>query len=628
MASNPFRDIRQWAAPRPTYDRVPTDDGVEEELEERKEATADERLLRSSSSSSGGGGVADPETSQHENDGYSFGRETRRVGSKPATGLVGTAFEVRTLMIRLTYLCWLVITSPLRRRGGRGIGAESGGDIVGGGSSSWPAVYEQLGGFKILVPSFLQPADPGPARKLHPTAWLDGLRGMAAFFVVCTHSSVLCFSWHIHNGWGISENEKWLIQLPIVRLVIAGPPQVAIFFIVSGYALSYKPLKLSRMGRYGDAYDAIGSSAFRRWPRLFFMPVVITFVCALMTWLDIYDTAGWSGTAIPSYRPPRPGTFWGQMAHWFSSVVALTDPFSKNLKRGKSFVYDPFLWTLPVEFDCSLMLFLCQACFNRIRPNVRVLLMFFLAVFTMKYIYWQYFLFIIGMIVCDLQFAFNGTGGNGNGNGSNSGSTAPLPTTTTTLTGTGIAATVSRIRRFATRYHTLIGVFFFILSLHILSTPETARGAVGTPGFQTMISWVPQLHYKSHNIDFFWVPIGAALLVFTVDRTPRLQGLFTHWFPQYLGKISYSMYVLHGPTLFSAGHWFVRHTTAWTGKDTQVRYGLGVFLAAIPLWVSLIFMADLVTRTLDKWSLSLGRKLYESLSSKRPNPEPVLPRTS
>jgi peptidoglycan/LPS O-acetylase OafA/YrhL len=95
-----------------------------------------------------------------------------------------------------------------------------------------------------------------------------------------------------------------------------------------------------------------------------------------------------------------------------------------------------------------------------------------------------------------------------------------------------------------------------------------------------------------------------------------------------MGKISYSMYLVHGPLLFTAGHWFVLQTTALTGLNTQVRYGLGVALSAIPLWIVLICTADLATRTLDKWSLSLGRLLYERLSSRCAEPEAVLPRTN
>lgn len=632
MAPNALQGI--WSG-RPTYDQVPANEGAAEEMEERKEITmtitegreSEDHLLEASSGSSTNGSTTDVDTEADA--GLPFPREKSRfAATSRAGGFIGAALVLPTLAIRLAYLGWLMATHPLRRLVGQGRTSSSFSSSSSGSSPEWLALYNQLGMFKVLVPSFLHPIDPAtagsPPKKLHPTAWLDGLRGMAAFFVVWNHLSVLWFNWHIHNGYGINEHEHWLIQLPFLRLAISGPPMVAIFFVISGYALSYKPLKLSRMGKFADAYEAIGSSAFRRWPRLFFMPVVITFICACMTYLDWYGTKGWGGTAFPHRRPPRDGTFWGQLEHWWPSVVMLIDPFSKNMARGGRYAYDMFLWTLPVEFECSLMLFMCQAAFNRIRPNVRVIFMFGLAIFTMKYVYWQYFLFLCGMIVCDLQFAALEEK---NSPTSASSSTTTVSSTTTGLLGTA-AAYYARGRRFYARHQTAIGIFFFVLSLYILSTPEAIRGAVGTPGFKTMIKWVPQHHQQTHNTDYFWVPIGAALLVYTVDCTPALQRIFTLPFPQYLGKISYSMYLAHGPVLFTAGHWFVIQTTKLTGLQGQVRYGLGVGLSAIPFWFVLICLADLATRTLDKWSLSLGRLLYERLSWKGPEPEAVLPRTN
>ncbi|CAK7228370.1 hypothetical protein SEUCBS140593_006893 [Sporothrix eucalyptigena] len=611
---------RQWAV-QPAYNQVPTEDTIDEKkMEETEKTTIEEHPGSGSGSSSRS---SNPDIDAEADAGFPTLREKRRFPgtSLPTTGLAGAVFALPLLALRIAYLCWLLVTRPVRHLFGSH-GASS--KTATSSSSTWPAIYQRMGEFRVLVPSFLQPVDPSvnaSARKMHPTAWLDGMRGMGAFFVVWNHSTVMWFGWHIHNGWGINENEHWLVQLPIIRIFISGPPQVAIFFVISGYALSYKPLKLSRMGRFAEAYEAIASSAFRRWPRLFFMPIVITFITALMTYLDLFGTEGWGGVAIPSRRPPRDGTLWGQMVHWWPSVVALTDPFSKNMDRGGRYAYDKYLWTLPVEFECSMMLFMCQLCFNRLRPNVRIVFMFCLASFCMKYIYWQYFLFLTGMIVCDIQLGLQNQG-----NKVSSAGSATIPISRGPLG--AVFNIYSSFRRFIARHALAVGIFFFFVSLWILSVPEAIRGAVGSPGFVTMIKMVPEHHKTSKKTDYFWVPIGAALIVYTVDRTPALQKMFTHWFPQYIGKISYSLYLVHGGIIFSVGHWAVRHTVGWTGNDTQLRYGLGLALSAIPLWITLIFCADLATRTLDKWSLSLGRLLYERLSIEEPKPEPVLPRTN
>ncbi|EPE08638.1 acetyl transferase [Ophiostoma piceae UAMH 11346] len=561
---------------------------------------ADEEHGDSSSSSSSG-------SSGHRIDAFSGDHE------KPAlmphysspNNLLGTVLAVPMLAVRTVYLCWLLASNPFRKAVHRirvRRPSWSNSSSSGGGSPEWwPEMYGRMGEFAVLVPSFLKPADKNAPsdRRLHPTAWLDGMRGVAALFVVMCHSSVLCFNWHIHNGWGISDTEHWFIQLPIIRLVVSGPPQVAIFFVVSGYALSYKPLKLSHMRRFADAYEAVGSATFRRWPRLFFMPVLLTFVAANMNYFGLFDVQGWKSVAIPKFQPPGGGditinngnndgtTYWKQIAHWWPTAIMITDPFSKNLKRGGSYPYDPFQWTLPVEFDCSIALFGCQMAFNRIRPRVRLAFMIGLAVYTMKYTYWQMFLFIMGMIVCDINFIIDGVSGAG-------------PTVTGRMA----------------RYRTPIGIACFVMCLYVLAIPETIRGAVGTPGYMTLIAMVPKLHHQRRMVDHFWVPIAASLLVLTVDRTPVLQSIFKHPLPQYLGKISYSMYLLHGSTLFSIGHWYLRHIMAVTGVTTQLQYACGIVLWALVFWPTLIFWADLASRTLDAWSLKLGRMMYDGLVCK------------
>lgn len=65
------------------------------------------------------------------------------------------------------------------------------------------------------------------------------------------------------------HQKGWFIRLPIIRILISGPALVAIFFVVSGYAISHKALKLSHKGRYADVGISLFSSVFRRHTRLF-----------------------------------------------------------------------------------------------------------------------------------------------------------------------------------------------------------------------------------------------------------------------------------------------------------------------------------------------------------------------
>ena len=59
------------------------------------------------------------------------------------------------------------------------------------------------------IPSFKN--SPKTPQKLHPTAWLDGLRGIASLCVVFHHSSVLWYL-SLNNGWGCDPGSRKLVQ--------------------------------------------------------------------------------------------------------------------------------------------------------------------------------------------------------------------------------------------------------------------------------------------------------------------------------------------------------------------------------------------------------------------------------
>lgn len=97
------------------------------------------------------------------------------------------------------------------------------------------------------LPSFLRCEKKKP-RTIHSTAYLDGLRGVAALFVAFDHYVAQFFP-YISKGYlsqdksepGAGENNRF-VQLPIIRVFYNGWFMVSIFFVISGYVLSYKAL--------------------------------------------------------------------------------------------------------------------------------------------------------------------------------------------------------------------------------------------------------------------------------------------------------------------------------------------------------------------------------------------------
>lgn len=142
----------------------------------------------------------------------------------------------------------------------------------------------------FLVPSFLQGRHAREQlcpTKLSPTAYLDGIRGLAALFVFFCHYFYQAFT--IAEGWGCGETNYHILKLPFLRLWYQGPPAVCVFFVISGYALSYRLLKLARNRSYTDFSTAISSLVFRRAIRLYLPTAISTFMIVGLLRLGAYE---------------------------------------------------------------------------------------------------------------------------------------------------------------------------------------------------------------------------------------------------------------------------------------------------------------------------------------------------
>lgn len=402
---------------------------------------------------------------------------------------------------------------------------------------------------------------------------------------------------------------------------MSGPPQVAIFFVVSGFAISHKPLRLARQGRFDEVGSTLASSFFRRHTRLFMPAAAVTLATGAITQLGWFAREGLPGVAAPTREPPRAGGLWAQVLHVAWTEVAVTDPVGQEhvqsgMPRRVPNPYDPNLWTLPIEFNSSMVVFMFLAAFSRVRDRVRMLfalaLMFY---FQYVFVYWALFLFLGGMFVCDLHFELDGR--RGAPRRARHAEGPPRPEEDTVLPPAWVRARQGYVSRVTNRIINsrlpgkIPGLAFFVLALWLLSMPELARGGSEAAGFVTIASLVPR-----EFGDDMVVPLGAVLLVLVVDRAAHLQVLFTNPFSQYLGRISYSLYMVHGPLLWTLGSVLGMRCVQFTGGETAETYGLGIALAAFLWWPVAIYLADLTYRCVDSKSVQFSRWAYETLLKK------------
>ncbi|KAI0011006.1 acyltransferase family-domain-containing protein [Xylariaceae sp. FL0662B] len=465
------------------------------------------------------------------------------------------------------------------------------GAIITSKEHRWGKIKGRLSQLAILLPSYFRRSDPeAKTRSLHRTAWLDGLRGISAFCVVWHHMSVIWFSWEIHKGWA-SFNDS-IIRFPIIRLAIAGLPNVMVFFVISGYALSYKPLKLLRQEDNDGFSRTLASSLFRRHSRLFIPAVVLSAPSVAITYFGFNGNGeSMPGAAVATINPPQLDTFWHQCLNYVPEVLRMCAIFTGD---ANNWAYNNVLWTLPMEFKCSLVIFGMLLALSRLRNNARMLIVAGVALYSLCYAHWAEFLFVSGMLLADLQFQFYNR--------------PDVPRTEY------VENRWWQVKPRCCTFQTVASSALCLASLYVLGMPKLEVGGADAQGFRTLGHMIPQIYHATSAGSHFWPSVAAIHLIFAIDSAPFLQKPFTCGFAQYLGRISYSLYLVHLIILHSFGFRIGKFFVGLTESDTDLHYFTGISLAAIVYWFVTLWVADVGQRFVDANAVRFASWVYGKLS--------------
>ncbi|AEO62401.1 uncharacterized protein THITE_2106517 [Thermothielavioides terrestris NRRL 8126] len=461
----------------------------------------------------------------------------------------------------------------------------------------------------FLVPSFLQPhvqrrlrprlltttasnpPNPGsststnpststsPAR-LSPTAYLDGMRGFAAAAVFLCHYFYTAFK--IAPGFGSGGGHWDLPKLPFVRLVFSGPPMVCVFFVVSGYALSARPAALAHARDWAGLLRAVGSLTFRRAIRLFVPTAASTLLVVVLVRLGAYE---WTrefasdDRFVRNYKEHhyhRLETTREQLREWAKALFNFVHVWDWQ-PFGGSMAMDVHLWTIPVEFRCSMVLFLTMVGTARLRRPVRMAVVAGLVLFVYWSERWEMVLFYAGMVLAELDVVRGAHGSGLAGAGALPVAASPAPG--------------RLVRRFTTKRTVWMAVS--IVGLYLMSQPDEDGGQA--PGWVYLTSLIPKWWKDEHR---YWQSVGAILFVLAVGRSAWWQRFFTLPAVQYFGKISYAIYLMHGPVLHTVGYAIERWAWGLTGVEGRA-YAGGFFLASLFVVPVVIWAADVFWRAVD-----------------------------
>ncbi|EKD11970.1 hypothetical protein MBM_09833 [Drepanopeziza brunnea f. sp. 'multigermtubi' MB_m1] len=232
------------------------------------------------------------------------------------------------------------------------------------------------------------------ADELKETSWLDGLRGVAAFLVMVYHYHLDMFTFGTEAPYGAPGTHAWEIwRLPYLRIIwCSGHTQVGIFFVLSGFVLSWSSLSSIREGRYEKFALSLGSTAFRRWMRLF----VPCFWIGILSLIQFYS-------GVLELTVTRRDSFLAQFVDYLWESERFANPF--HLERTNWEVlhsYNTTMWTMPVEWAGSLAVFVVLLMVSRIRSyGKRTLVLAVVPIYACLSARWNYWLFTTGVLFAD-----------------------------------------------------------------------------------------------------------------------------------------------------------------------------------------------------------------------------------
>ncbi|PYH93529.1 hypothetical protein BO71DRAFT_399650 [Aspergillus ellipticus CBS 707.79] len=470
----------------------------------------------------------------------------------------------------------------------------------------------------FITPSYLQHCvggKPQPPTRPHAIAALDGLRGWACLLVFNFHF-LFTYTWKVALGWGFNNENFSIFQLPIIHLLVSGHIMVAIFFVISGYVLSYKPLKLIRSRSWEQTFTTLASSTFRRALRLYIPSIVGILMVFIAVRLGVYTYShnvlveGHTILGTNEQHPPLMRSLYKQFWDWYLTIVHLMDPFNWGLYYN---YYNPHLWTIPVEFRSSIVLFLTILGTSRLTTAVRLSLVSGLVWFCMRWGRWDVVLFLFGMIMAELDL-INGTWEQPTDEAERlkhkPGPRHFLPKQQNAL---------RQLFPLQLSTHRL-WISLFVLGLYLGSTPNT--GYKWTPFYRWTWEITPKTYPEPHR---FPQTLGAVLIVASINHCKELQKLFTNSVSQYLGKVSFAFYIVHGPILHSLGYSLMPNIWAIVGKQSNFQYCLGFFIGWLICLPVSLWAGDIFWRAVDIPSVKFARWLEDKLIVKTPKSEDSAP---
>lgn len=449
--------------------------------------------------------------------------------------------------------------------------------------------------------SFLRPAIftyRSPQRKLRSTAYLDGLRGLAAFLVYVSHHIAVshAFGAPFNVGWG-KDGFYSLITTPILRIFFSGSHfAVSIFFVISGFVLSRGPMRLMQMGDQSVG-TSLSSAVFRRGIRLWIPVIGTTFVYMLLRHLGLY-------AAFPILKENLLLEVVAYLKELWSFTYLLRIEENPYLDLKKStFSYNPHTWTIALEYQGSILLFIVLLAFSHTTIKARMTLMATLAIYFNLQGSWVSFCFLSGSLLAEVDLLDL--------------EVLRKPSQNLTMVLVAILSTALLLGSMPT------------IELQMM-TREYLRS---NPGWSMLSNMIPGAY---EDIKPYWLSWAAIMLVFSGSYLSWFRRFFESGPLQYLGKLSFAFYLVHGPVLqvvgvrmyhvtgmsYAADGWLAKYNS-WVPMPMIGPFGLELpfLVAQLVILPVTFYCAEIVEKCFDAPSVNIAKWCHQSCKASTDKPD-------
>ncbi|MEI8343963.1 MAG: acyltransferase [Candidatus Moraniibacteriota bacterium] len=376
--------------------------------------------------------------------------------------------------------------------------------------------------------------------------YLDGLRGLAALQVVF-HHFVLAFYPALFSGTDIPTHLPNGVEVfasgSFLNLFWDGNFAVCIFFVLSGFVLSHKFFVKKEN-------EIVTASAVKRYFRLA-LPVAFSvfFAYVFMKFSLLYN--------LPAGEISGSG--------WFASLWDFKPDFLDSLNQGfigaffyGIFDYNKLLWTIACEFLGSFLVFSFLAIFGKSKSR-HLAYIFLIVAFFQTY----YLAFILGVLLSDLM-----------------------------------ANEKKMLEKFDKKK--IWRTTLLLVGLAFASFP-IGRDPKGTMYAFANFSWL------GTEPPVFYHIVGAFFLMVVLLESKRLQKFFANKLFLFLGKISFTMYLLHFTIMGSLSSYIFLKLLPIVSYHGAVAWS---FLTSLPVIFLVSYAAYIFV---DKKAVSFSHFVYEKL---------------